>query len=308
MPIPTENGHQRPTSSSHTATGHSRTSSTTTAYPPPFIINPTDTHTHTLILLHGRGDTGPSFGSLFYTSSTSSDFRLAALYPGLRFVFPTTASRWSEKFRHHMTEWFGGADDEGLREGVAWVHGLIRAELAAGLAARRIFVGGISQGAAVALWTALTWPGERLGGLVGMSTWFPRAPAVLAEWRGGGGDDGGAEPAEPEDPDPAPAPAPARAPDENTMRALRWLKESLDQGHEAVCPDVVAVPVFLGHGDADEVVDYGQGRQVYELLSRCLGMSVTWRRYRDYGHWYKQPDEIDDIIAFLGERCGLLPS
>jgi hypothetical protein len=31
-------------------------------------------------------------------------------------------------------------------------------------------------------------------------------------------------------------------------------------------------------------------------------MDVTWKIYESFGHWYKVPDEIDDILNFLREK------
>lgn len=35
------------------------------------------------------------------------------------------------------------------------------------------------------------------------------------------------------------------------------------------------------------------------LLSDDLGMDVIWKAYQDFGHWYKVPDEINNILSFL---------
>lgn len=34
-------------------------------------------------------------------------------------------------------------------------------------------------------------------------------------------------------------------------------------------------------------------------------MDVTWKVYEGFGHWYKMPDEIDDIVRFLQEKVGV---
>lgn len=52
------------------------------------------------------------------------------------------------------------------------VHGLINSEEKDGINTENIYVGGFSQGGAVALYTALT-SSKKLGGVVGLSTWLP---------------------------------------------------------------------------------------------------------------------------------------
>lgn len=34
-------------------------------------------------------------------------------------------------------------------------------------------------------------------------------------------------------------------------------------------------------------------------------MDVTWRAYSGFGHWYKVPDEIDDVVSFLKDKLGV---
>ncbi|KAL1965781.1 hypothetical protein VTN77DRAFT_5102 [Rasamsonia byssochlamydoides] len=64
-------------------------------------------------------------------------------------------------------------------------------------------------------------------------------------------------------------------------------------------------PVFLGHGSADPKVSVRLGERMASLLSDKLHMDVTWRAYAGFGHWYKDPDEIDDIVLFLRDKLGL---
>ena len=319
-------------------------------YPRPFVVSAQGAHTHTLILLHGRGDTGPAFGSGFYIATPSSGFSLRDLYPGLKFVFPTTALRYSTVFQMRLSEWFdvtsladpeeqGARQRAGLRDAVAHVDALIAAEVAAGIPEDHIFLGGLSQGAATALHVLLAG-GRRLAGCIGMSGWLPFAADLRAHCAlppAGPADDN-----EDEDAD---APAPAPADDERSAAALAFVRGNL--GLPALDAEAqlraLETPVFLGHGDRDPTVNYRLGRNAYVTLAHGLGMNVVWKRYRDFGHWYKVgglprsaaarnslpclgcgpgwrarirraptnvlqvPDEIDDIVDFWG-KCGLLPS
>lgn len=160
------------------------------AFPAPFVVHPKDTHSHSLIFLHGRGDTGSNFGSLFFVSPSSSDFTLAQLYGRVKWIWPTTKVRFSSRFRCHINQWFdvhslaqpetwSDLQLEGLREAVHFVHGLIRDEMDAGIPPERIMIGGISQGCATALHVVLSFE-RRLGGFVGIAGWSATYFMLLA--------------------------------------------------------------------------------------------------------------------------------
>lgn len=79
-----------------------------------------------------------------------------------------------------MPSWFdirslevGGSEDEaGIKEAAHQVHGMINNEIRAGIPADRIILGGFSQGGALAVYSALTYP-EKLAGVIGLSCWLP---------------------------------------------------------------------------------------------------------------------------------------
>jgi predicted esterase len=64
-------------------------------------------------------------------------------------------------------------------------------------------------------------------------------------------------------------------------------------------------PVFLGHGTADPKVSVKLGRALAKTLSEGFGVDMTWREYEDFGHWYKIPDEIEDILKFLEDKASV---
>ncbi|KAF8545226.1 Alpha/Beta hydrolase protein [Trichophaea hybrida] len=299
-------------------------------FPAPFVVSPIGPHTHTLIFLHGRGDTGPSFGSGLYIATGSSGFSLPSLYPGLKFIFPTTAKRYSSSFRCSMTEWFdtasltfpeeqGHMQKEGLRDAVEHIEGLISDEVELGIPEHNIIIGGISQGCATALHVLLSHK-ARLGGFVGMSGWLPFASNIrqicrlssgaglrVRDGRGStsdgeqdesedepedaGGEQNNMDPSDGHHPSPRkkkryPIPLP-----ENQTEALVFARDNLSlppglaKGDHSLV--VLKTPVFLGHGDEDYTVDYKLGRNIYSTLKHGLGMDVTWKRYKMFGHWYK---------------------
>ena len=75
----------------------------------------------------------------------------------------------------------GPEDEEGIRLAAKKVHEMIAEEVAAGIPTERIVLGGFSQGGALALFSALTFP-QPLAGVVALSTWLPlhqKFPAVI---------------------------------------------------------------------------------------------------------------------------------
>lgn len=73
-------------------------------YPAPLVIAPlqNDQHTHTLILLLGRGSNGERFGQVFLESTD-----VAQRLPTLKFVFPTARKRRSTMLKRiPINQWF----------------------------------------------------------------------------------------------------------------------------------------------------------------------------------------------------------
>ncbi len=131
-----------------------------------------------LILFHGLGSNGDDMRGL----------AAALRWPG-RLLCPDAAPRpVTINGGHVMRAWFDilglrpedAVDAPGIQQAVAQARGLIEAERAAGVPARRIFIGGFSQGGVVALHTALR-QAEPLGGVLALSTWLPLAEALGRE-------------------------------------------------------------------------------------------------------------------------------
>lgn len=91
---------------------------------------------------------------------------------------PTMPVTLNAGFR--MPSWFdlktldmyGPEDEAGIKEATKNVHQMIQAEIASGISANRIIIGGFSQGGALALHAGLTFS-EPLGGIIGLSCWLP---------------------------------------------------------------------------------------------------------------------------------------
>ena len=138
-----------------------------------------------LILLHGFGDSGNGFISSMGGPLIAMD--------GLRVVFPSApqqqiggyaVSSWLRVAPGAPQAIAGAmmrADATQTQESVDYVHALIRREVARGLPAERIVVGGFSQGGLIAVRAALSFPDARLGGALALSTFFGSDEAPVAD-------------------------------------------------------------------------------------------------------------------------------
>lgn len=152
-------------------------------FPTPHVIPPSSPHTHTIILLHGRGSNGPEFAEELFEGHTSQGSSLRDHLSGWKWVFPTSQTRFSTVFQQDMDEWFDiysltdpGLRQElqadGLRQSVAFVRRVVEEEISGVDGdAGRVVLGGISQGCATAIRALLSSPS--LGAFVGFSGWMP---------------------------------------------------------------------------------------------------------------------------------------
>lgn len=144
---------------------------------PPFIIDTGDQPRFAVIWLHGLGADGSDFVPMV------AELDLPA-QPAVRFIFPHAPVRpVTCNGGYPMRAWYDilslqldsrEIDEASLVASRDYVHQLINAETAAGIAAERILVGGFSQGGAVAYLSALSFP-QRLAGIAALSTYIPSA-------------------------------------------------------------------------------------------------------------------------------------
>lgn len=78
-----------------------------------------------------------------------------------------------------MTSWFdlysldkGREDEPGINRAKTLIHEMISDEEKSGIPANKIFIGGFSQGGALALYSGLTYS-KPLAGIIGLSCWIP---------------------------------------------------------------------------------------------------------------------------------------
>lgn len=128
----------------------------------------------TVIMLHGLGGTGEEWA---YVSLAMSFFSLNFV----KFIIPTAPMQPVFALSRSAPTWFDilppfnltyNVNATQLRQSVTRVNQIVSGEISAGVAGRRIFLIGFSEGGAVALTTFLKSP-TRLAGCVGIASWLP---------------------------------------------------------------------------------------------------------------------------------------
>ncbi|KAL3461960.1 hypothetical protein BJX64DRAFT_260044 [Aspergillus heterothallicus] len=280
--------------------------------PKPLIVPPRKQHTHTIIILHDKGDKGRVFGRDFVKSTALQDH-----FPTVRFVFPCafnapdpqssqdgTHTNGDVKRRVQTpTQWFhdpsrirqtaieGGTAS--LPETARFLQRLIHDEakmlVAEGrigmyAAHKRIVIGGKGHGGAAAL-LYLLGSHRQLGGFIGFEVTVPwQFQLDLAVAMGMGGPDVG---------------SPARV--VHWARALlefEGVDVKVDRDTHAHRLLHLRTPVFLGVG--------GPGDQDLGLLfDRAFSVEITQRLWASEGKgWYSLPENLETVCAFL-ERISI---
>jgi predicted esterase len=262
-------------------------------------VKPQSTHTHTAIVLHGRGSNGHEFAQDFFSSHLSDGTCLAEKLPGWHWVFPSSPEIWSTTFQESIPAWFEAhsltditarqdLQTSGLRASIQYIQGVLEEEISKlGGNADNVLMGGISQGATIGIWTLLCpGPGRRIGGFFGSNTWLPFAEN-LERLLG----------------------LPANAGEADVLVSSETEGSELDGFVGSLLADwrrsrqesQSLGKVFLGHGSDDAYVDIALGQQARDVLSKA-GFAVEWRVYsgaEEEGHWFKVPDQMDDMYRFI---------
>ncbi len=145
-------------------------------------INPSQTPTASLILMHGLGADGHDFANIVPQLGLSDKLPI-------RFVFPHAPVRpITINGGYAMRAWYdiigleaGTREDEvGVRESALAIEALIEREIARGIPSQRIILAGFSQGGAMALHCGLRYA-KPLAGVLGLSTYLPLASKVPVE-------------------------------------------------------------------------------------------------------------------------------
>ncbi|OJD12055.1 hypothetical protein AJ78_07297 [Emergomyces pasteurianus Ep9510] len=322
-----------------------------TPFPKPTVIPPRGTHTHTLILLHGRGDCSLDFSTdiitaplQFPTPSNPSRSSLPQRFPGVKFVFPgAKTGRSTAGGNMMMPQWFDVATlhpvyerewelaRDGLRASVNYLLELVREEGRLLGSVGKVIVGGLSQGAVVALGAAVGFDeradggGEALGGCVVMSGWLPFQRELMALVKGkiagdgdGDGADAGTAIVVDDDPEGEGEGEEERRPKPDPMLAVKatnWFRENIlgippviIDSHPQSSASQLQIsppktPIWIAHGALDEHVMPQFGENAAKTLEK-LGWNVTFMLYDDLAHWY-MPDELEDMAIYLNVVVGV---
>jgi len=146
-------------------------------------FNPGQTPVASVIVMHGLGASPTDFVSF------TQDIDLSTIGP-VRWVFPAAPVQpVTLNGGMRMPSWYDILTldftprleaEASLRASLPLVQALIDREIALGVPASRIVLGGFSQGCAMSLLTGLRAP-ERLAGILGMSGYLPLASTTAAE-------------------------------------------------------------------------------------------------------------------------------
>ncbi|KAH7163563.1 phospholipase/Carboxylesterase [Dactylonectria estremocensis] len=262
-------------------------------------------HTHTAVMLHGRGSGAEEFAEELMASLQSDGRSLREALPGWRWVFPSSPEVWSVMFQEHMPAWFEAfslADPAarqdlqipGIEESVGYLRRVLDEErLMVGGRAERLVLGGISQGGAVGIWTLLCEVdlGSGPGGFVGSSTWVPFGDNLERILGSSPGDPGAGTDTHPF----------SRVDTANAYDP--FVHKMVAPDDRKLKPSSSGISVLLGHGLDDAYVDIELGRQAARILSQA-GHFVDWREYtgaEQEGHWFQTPDQMDHVYEFLLE-------
>ncbi|KAK0423960.1 hypothetical protein QR680_008430 [Steinernema hermaphroditum] len=138
---------------------------------PPVVVPAKEKQNGTVIFFHGLGDQGDGWASMF-----RDEIRIKTT----KFICPNAADRpVTLNFGMSMPAWFdlkglsqdAEEDEQGIAAATEYVHNLVEQEIAAGVPAEKIILGGFSMGGALAIYAGLTCK-HKLAGIVGLSSFL----------------------------------------------------------------------------------------------------------------------------------------
>lgn len=228
-------------------------------------------------------------------------------FPGARFIFPTARRRRSSAFKRAMlTMWFDVPNladrhgrsykqQPGLAESFRIIKQMIDEECGevdltgnetrSTVPRQNIIPGGLSNGCAMSMICAIAL--ERgLGGFVGLSGWLPFQPQIETEVTAMD--------------DESPTDLAKAGRDYVRNVVLEWERPDVEENDD----ERPLMPVFLAHGTDDDKLPFEMGESARGTMMK-LGFDVEWHGYEGLGHWYMIPEDIDDMVKFLYNKCGL---
>ena len=135
-----------------------------------------------VIWMHGLGDDGKGWSEVVPALNLPQSLAVRFIFPHAPVIAVTVNNgmrmrAWYDIRQANLSE---RADLEGVRTSQAHVDALIAQEVSRGIAARRVILAGFSQGGAIALYAGVRYA-ERLGGVIGLSTYLVGFDRVVAE-------------------------------------------------------------------------------------------------------------------------------
>jgi len=135
-----------------------------------------------VIWMHGLGDDGNGWSEVVPALNLPQSLAVRFIFPHAPVIAVTINNgmrmrAWYDIRQANLSE---RADLEGVRTSQAHVDALIAREVSRGIAARRVILAGFSQGGAIALYAGVRYA-ERLGGVIGLSTYLVGFDRVAAE-------------------------------------------------------------------------------------------------------------------------------
>ncbi|KAK4190534.1 Alpha/Beta hydrolase protein [Podospora australis] len=247
----------------------------TVSFGPMHILEPSAGHTHTAIMLHGRGSNGPEFAEELSATVSPGEKHLMQRLPTWRWVFLSSQELWSTLFEEPLPAWFEAhsltdtterqdLQVDGITESVTYIQSVINQEIER-LAGKseRLVIGGISQGGAIGMWALLCQRklDRRLGAFVGTNTWLPFA-AIMEEVIRNGENTRSVEAVK----------------TDSTVFVEIMLSSWRTNLNLTRSAPLLSTPVFLGHGTDDAVVGVELGREARRVLTN-IGFDVEWKEY-----------------------------
>jgi phospholipase/carboxylesterase len=137
---------------------------------------------YSFIFLHGLGADANDFVPFVDELSLPNDIAIRFVFPNAP-MLPVTINNGMK-----MSAWYdilgldrmSKQDETGIKQSEQAIQQCIDYELEQGIAADHIFLGGFSQGGAMALHTGLRYS-QKLAGIIALSTYLPLADLVAAE-------------------------------------------------------------------------------------------------------------------------------
>jgi predicted esterase len=226
------------------------------------IIEPTERHMYSVILLHDRDSNAAEFKGLFSSLKVSSGRYIHEIFPGIRWVFPSACTLYNQRTDTYRSQWFDMWDlgqpyerpelqAVGLRESFDTVYAAVRGELGRGVLEEFIVIGGIGQGCAAAA-HALLGRSMHLRGFIALCGWM-------------------------------------------TPLTVQVVEATENSVIEEIAEETI---MFVTHNRDDSAVPFSYGYQ-FQRQTNSYGFDGVWTQFDEGGHWINEPKGVDSMVGWL---------